>query len=328
MKKLMTVVLALAMIAMPLFAQGDSEGSSSAPKRWSLGTSSSGGNFYLVGGGIATILNNENPDRFVITSEETGGSSANLSMIESGDLEIGIAMASALYQGKTGKAAWTNGKPMENVRGLVPLYPSFMTMYALQKSGISSLEDLNGKIVGLGSKGAAMDSVFREAFAKIGLEPGSIFNDGHSATARAVSEGQVDAAVLFSFPPFSAISELEATRDLTFIPLTEEEQDFFTESYPFWTKATMPKGSYNGVTEDLRDITEWNFLVCSADLPEEDVYQIAKTIFENNPDLLNIHRSLQYCTPENEQFFNVPLHPGVVKYLQEVGVEVPDTLLP
>ena len=41
----------------------------SSPLRYSLGTSSSGGNFYLVGGGIATILNNSLPDYFVITSE-------------------------------------------------------------------------------------------------------------------------------------------------------------------------------------------------------------------------------------------------------------------
>jgi TRAP transporter TAXI family solute receptor len=328
MKKVVAAVLVLALIVMPVFAQGDKEKSSVAPSRWSLGTSSSGGNFYLVGGGIATLLNNENPKDFVITAEETGGSSANLAMIESGDLEIGIAMASALYQGATGNASWSNGKPMEKVRGLVPLYPSFMTMYTLEKSGITTLNDLNGHIVGLGSKGAAMDSVFREAFEKIGIVPSSIFNDGHGATASAVSEGQVDVAVLFSFPPFAAITELEATRDLNFIALSVEEQDYFTTNYPFWSKATMPKGSYNGVKEDLRDITEWNFLVCSADLSEEKVYTIAKTIFENNPSLLDIHRSLKYCTPENEQYFNVPLHPGVIKYLKEVGIEVSAKLIP
>ena len=33
----------------------------SAPERLSLGSGSSGGNFYLVGGGIATVLNNALP---------------------------------------------------------------------------------------------------------------------------------------------------------------------------------------------------------------------------------------------------------------------------
>ena len=181
----------------------------SSPLRYSLGTSSSGGNFYLVGGGIATILNNSLPDYFVITSEETGGSTANLTMIQNGEMEVGIAMTSSLAEAKEGTAEWTGG-PMDKVRGMVALYPSYMTMYALSSSGIKNISDFNGKIVGLGSKGAAMDSVLRTAFDKMGVKPASIYNDGHGATASAVADGQVDAAVLFSFPPFAAISELEA----------------------------------------------------------------------------------------------------------------------
>lgn len=94
----------------------------SSPLRYSLGTSSSGGNFYLVGGGIATILNNALPDYFVITSEETGGSTANLTMIQNGEMEVGIAMTSSLAEAKEGTAEWTGG-PMDKVRGMVALYP-------------------------------------------------------------------------------------------------------------------------------------------------------------------------------------------------------------
>ena len=194
-------------------AAGEGIEKPSSPLRYSLGTSSSGGNFYLVGGGIATILNNSLPDYFVITSEETGGSTANLTMIQNGEMEVGIAMTSSLAEAKEGTADWTGG-PMDKVRGMVALYPSYMTMYALSSSGIKTISDFNGKIVGLGSKGAAMDSVLRAAFDKMGVKPASIYNDGHGATASAVADGQVDAAVLFSFPPFAAISELEATQDL------------------------------------------------------------------------------------------------------------------
>lgn len=299
----------------------------SSPLRYSLGTSSSGGNFYLVGGGIATILNNALPDYFVITSEETGGSTANLTMIQNGEMEVGIAMTSSLAEAKEGTADWTGG-PMDKVRGMVALYPSYMTMYALSSSGIKTISDFNGKIVGLGSKGAAMDSVLRAAFDKMGVKPASIYNDGHGATASAVADGQVDAAVLFSFPPFAAISELEATQDLTFIGLTPEEQKQLTDMYPFYTAATMPAGSYKGATEDVRTVTEWNMLVCSSDVPEDYIYLMTKTLLENNPQLMEIHKSLEYCTAENILNYNVPLHAGTVRYLQEVGINVPDELIP
>ena len=301
-------------------AAGEGIEKPSSPLRYSLGTSSSGGNFYLVGGGIATILNNSLPDYFVITSEETGGSFASAR-------EGGIAMTSSLAEAKEGTAEWTGG-PMDKVRGMVALYPSYMTMYALSSSGIKNISDFNGKIVGLGSKGAAMDSVLRAAFDKMGVKPASIYNDGHGATASAVADGQVDAAVLFSFPPFAAISELEATQELNFIGLTPEEQKQLTDMYPFYTAATMPAGSYKGATEDVPTVTEWNMLVCSSEVPEDYIYLMTKTLLENNPQLMEIHKSLEYCTAENILNYNVPLHAGTVRYLQEVGIEVPDELIP
>lgn len=327
MKRLLIVVSVICLLAMPLIAQGGKEGTAAA-KRYSIGTSSSGGNFYLIGGGLATVLNNKLPGRFVFTSEETGGSTANLAMIEAVEAEVGFAMTSALYEGITGTGTWNKGKPMKKVLGLIPLYPSYMTMYTLANSSIRTLSDYNGKIVGLGSKGAAMDSVLRAAFDKMGLRPASIFNDGHGATATAVSQGQVDVAVLFSYPPFAAITELEATKTLRFIGLTKEEQAFLSKEYPFYSPSVMPKGSYAGVTADVPTVSEWNMLVVSATLPEDEVYLIVKTLFESNAELLAVHKSLKYCTPENALAFNIPLHPGVIRYLKEKGIDVPKRLIP
>ena len=97
-------------------ATAQAGGKPSSPLRYSLGTSSSGGNYYLVGGGMATILNNELPEYFTITAEETGGSTANLTMIQNGDMEMGITMTSSLQEAKEGKEEWTGG-PMDKIRG-------------------------------------------------------------------------------------------------------------------------------------------------------------------------------------------------------------------
>ena len=187
MKKMLALVMALAMtFSMAAFGQAEEITPPKKPLRYSLGTSSSGGNFYLVGGGIATVLNNALPDFFVMTAEETGGSTANLTLIQNGEAEVGISMTSAIAEAVKGEADWTGGQ-MDKIRGMVALYPSYLTIYSLKSTGATKLTDLNGKIVGLGSKGAAMDSILREAFDKMGITPSSIFNDGHSATASAVA---------------------------------------------------------------------------------------------------------------------------------------------
>lgn len=299
-----------------------------SPVKYSFGSGSVGGNFYLIGGGISTAINNLLPEYFMITTETTGGSTANLTMLQNREAELGITMTSSLAEATEGKADWTGGKSMDKLRGMIPLYPSYMTIYALKSSGINSLSDLNGKVVGLGSKGAAMDSSLREVFKELGIEPKSIYNDGHAATASAVGDGTVDAAILFSYPPFASIAELEATKDLTFISMTEEEQEKIMGIYGFWSASEMPAGSYKGTPDPVKTVSEWNMLVTSSDVPEEYGYLLTKTLLENNKELTAVHESCKYATAENSLEFNIPLHAGTVRYLKEAGIQVPDSLLP
>lgn len=329
MKKSILLSFLVAALALPVMANGQSEGgaASGGTTRLTFGTGSSGGNFYVVGAGLANTINNLFPDKFIVTAEETGGGTANLSMIEAGEADFGITMASSLAQGLDGTAAWLkDGKKMENVRGLIPLYPSYLTIYALESSPIKTLADFKDRTVGFGSKGAAMDNIFREMLPKMGYAPKEVFNDSHAATATAVSQGQIDAALLFSLPPFPAIAELEASKNLRFIGLTQEEQDFMLKEHDFYTPADMPVGAYKGVKESYKTVTEWNLAVVSAKVPEDVVYTIVKGLFEHNDQLVQVYKGLTYAKPENCKAFNVKLHPGVVKYLDEIGVSVPAEL--
>ena len=328
MKKILALVLALIMALSVTAALAEEIPAPKSPLRYSAAGGSSGGNFYVVAAGVASYLNAQLPEYFNWTAEETGGGTANLVMIQNGEAEIGVAMASSIEEALLGEADWTHGVKMTNLRGLVPLYPSYLTIYSLASTGAKQLPDLNGKVVGLGSKGAAMDSVFRDAFPKMDITPASIFNDGHGATATAVGAGQVDVAVLFSLPPFAAITELEAGKDLSFVALTEEEQQFLCDNYSFYSPAIMPAGSYKGVAEDLTTVSEWNMMVTSVEVPEDYAYLITKTLLESDGALVEYYKGLSYMVAENMINFNCPLHAGTVRYLEEIGLEVPAELIP
>ena len=299
-----------------------------SPKKYSVAGGSIGGNFYLFGGGIASVLNKHLPQYFFFTSETTGGGSANLVMLQNDEAELGIAMASSMYESQRGVADWTRGKKMTNLRTAVALYPSWMTLYTLKSSGINTMKDLNGKIVGLGSKGMAMDSIFRQFFEDQGIVPKQIHNDGHGATATAMQNGIIDAALLFSYPPFAAISELESTKALNFVALTDKEESALMKKYDFYTKGEIPVGSYKAITKPVRTVTEWNMLVSSSEVPADYVYLITKTLCENVDDMIKIHGSAKYITIQNTLNSNIPLHEGTVRYMREKGIKVPDKLLP
>jgi TRAP transporter TAXI family solute receptor len=331
MKKLWLCLLGLLVAAASVYGGGASSASSSAssgPLKYSMASGSVGGNFYLMGGGIAQTINRHLPKEFLFTSETTGGGGANIGMLQKGEAELGIAMTSSLYEALAGEAKWTGGVKHDKIRGALALYPSWFTLYTLKSSGIKSLKDLNGRIVGVGSKGMAMDSIFRQFFEEQNIKPKQIHNDGHGATATALGNGVIDAALLFSYPPFAAIAELESTKDLAFVPLSPAEQKALTDKYSFYVADSMPAGSYKGATVDVPGVSEWNMLVTNVDVPADKVYLIVKTLCENQADMIAVHNSAKFMTAENTLNFNIPLHAGAVRYLKEKGIKVPARLIP
>ena len=64
------------------------------------------------------------------------------------------------------------------------------------------------------------------------------------------------------------------------------------------------------------------------DVPEEIAYQMAKLTAEHIEELKATHPSTaKYFDIENVvRVSPVPLHPGAIRYLEEIGVDVPDRL--
>jgi TRAP transporter TAXI family solute receptor len=341
-KKGLAILLAGLFVAGFAFAGGGGERSAAAPAasssggipippsplKYSMAGGSVGGNFYLMGGGLAQTINKHLPQYFLVTSETTGGGAANAGMIQNGEAEFGIVMTSSLFEAQQGEVKWTNGVKHDKLRGAAALYPSWITIYTLRSSGIKTLQDFNGRIVGLGSKGMAMDSIFRQFLEDQKIVPKQIHNDGHGATATALGNGIIDAALLFSYPPFAAIAELESTKDLYFVPLSAQEQKALTDKYSFYVADVMPAGSYKGTTQDVPGVSEWNMMVTSSDVPEDMVYLAVKALFENQADMIAVHPSAKFMTARNNLNFNIPLHAGAIRYMKEVGIDVPAQLIP
>ncbi len=63
------------------------------------------------------------------------------------------------------------------------------------------------------------------------------------------------------------------------------------------------------------------------DVPEEVVYLVTKTIYENLPFLNNIHKATKAMSLKDAiKGLPVPLHPGALKYYEEMGLNIPANL--
>ena len=72
-----------------------------------------------------------------------------------------------------------------------------------------------------------------------------------------------------------------------------------------------------------------NFALGRADLPSDLVYQLVKAAFENQPRLVKAHPAASETLPKNvDKNTFMPFHPGVVRYYREIGIKIPDELVP
>jgi len=66
----------------------------------------------------------------------------------------------------------------------------------------------------------------------------------------------------------------------------------------------------------------------NANVDEEHVYLLTKTMYENLPFLQAIHPATKVMAVETSMAgLPAPLHPGAARYYKEVGLDIPDHLV-
>jgi len=112
------------------------------------------------------------------------------------------------------------------------------------------------------------------------------------------------------------------------LEFTDDQLNTIRKNYPIWTREIIPAGTYPGQKTDIKTIAQPNLLVVREDVPEEVVYLVTKTIYENLPFLHNIHKATKAMSlKEAIKGLPVPLHPGALKYYREQGLDIPKELI-
>ncbi|QHS23694.1 TAXI family TRAP transporter solute-binding subunit [Virgibacillus sp. MSP4-1] len=105
-----------------------------------LGTGSSGGTYYPLGGEMATIWS-QNIDGVNVTATETGASVENLASIGQGNMDLGMTVHVPAQDAYNGEGEF-EGEPVENFAFIGHIYPEVMQIITREETGINSLEEL------------------------------------------------------------------------------------------------------------------------------------------------------------------------------------------
>jgi TRAP transporter TAXI family solute receptor len=283
-----------------------------------IATGGSSGAYFALGGAISNQLN-QKMEGVNSSVQSTGASAVNATLIGTKKAELAFAMNDVVSYAYTGTEVFKEKGKVENLRGVAALYPNFVQLITVEKTGIKEVADLKGKRVGVGAPGSGTEVNARQILKAYDMTYDDVKADylSYAEAIEQMKNGAVDAAFLTSGLPNSTIMDLSTTQDVRIIPIRKEAVEKLAADYPFYASEVIPAGTYDN-EEDVETAAVQTLLVTREDLSEELVYNITKTIFENLDSLRETHSAANSISIDSVlKGMPIPLHPGAEKYFNE-----------
>ncbi len=301
-----------------------------AGKRYySLGAGPPLGSWYIVAAGLTSHANEYLTDIKVIT-EVTGGAFENYRLLKRGELDFAESKCDLIMDDVQEKKY--GGDAQEKIKLFLNSWMIDCHKFIVKKdSPIRSIKEFKGKRFAMGPHASSSRvMVIRALKTLYGYEPDKdykAFSWNFMDGLRGLQDGTVDIAFDPSPNPSARILDLQTKIDIRFIPYTEEQVSRFQKAWPgrVW-RSDIPKGTYKGQDEAVVSMGEPTIFIVSPDVPKDDAYEIFKALFTDldkrnafHPQAKNWNMDATLTIGAELAKFGVTFHPGVKKYLQEIG---------
>lgn len=309
--------------------EGENADTSGSSVTLSIGTSPNGSAFNTTATGVASVAS-ENSNMNV-SVKPFAGPAAWMPMLNHGDLAMGLISYTEAKWAKEG----TNGyETNENLRSLVRgNFTTTIGAVVREDSDIQTVSDLEGKRIASDYAGNLVVMKLLESLLAANEMSWDDVNKVPVPSAvagiEALQNGRVDAAFGLG-PTTSFVVEADnavGLRPLDFVDIDPDELDSLDPSVKEEFTSRIAGSRFKVLNEGyLKEDTIGGqyplMLAVSAEVSEDDAYNMVKTLWENYDKLHPIFSWLEGWTPE--QMFDpnpiVPYHSGVVKFFEEQGV--------
>lgn len=293
-----------------------------------IGTGELMGRYYPTGGQIAKFVNKKQKIYgFRCNIKSTSGSVYNVNAIMADDIEFGIVQSDRQYEAFNGLAEWKDKGPQKDLRAMFSLYTESVTLVANDASGIKTIRDLKGKSVNIGKIGSGGRQNAIDALNAAGIDwrtdimaQGWNTFDGPSLLLK----DEIDAFFHTVGHPSTIITVATVgVKEVRFIPIDNIER--LLSKNPYYVKSFIPRKLYPGAV-NVKDVETFGVkatFVTSAKIPDGVVYAITKEVFENLESFKKLHPTYNMLTKDSmlKDGLSAPIHPGALKYYQEVGIQ-------
>jgi TRAP transporter TAXI family solute receptor len=284
-----------------------------------LGTATPGGGFPVYGDAVAGTLNEVDPSLGVVT-RNTKGSTENVPLLETGQLDLALVQGEVAYEALHGV-----GRAPADLKIFAAMYSTPGMFVVRGDSPARGIGDLRGQPVVFGARGSGLVILARYVLDGLGLDQASdfepIYLDRAGDGPAMVLDGR--AAALWGggigWPGFTAVT----TAGGRLLPPDADGVRRIQARHAFLKALTVPAGAYPGQREPIVSVGSWSFIMARPKLDDQLVYRLARALHAGAAALAARLRQAAETTAANTAAAaprRDQLHSGVRRLLDELGL--------
>lgn len=265
--------------------------------------------------------------------QSTAGAYNVAAVNEGKEMQVTLTTAQNQYSAYNGLEPYK--QPLKNLR-LIGTQEQMITQIVVpQKSDIKNIGQLKNKRINLG-KLASTDRILMESLLKaygmslddVKAAGGELMALGWEDAANMMQDGHIDCIGTFG-GLMPSIVNLIVQPGVRFLSMDKAhiKKLLADPSMKGFVKATMQPNTYDHQDYPVNTVAVPTTILCNANLSEDIVYIITKTIYESGyqtePFAATAAKGWpKICNPNDlPKVANIPLHPGTMKYLKEKGIK-------
>ncbi|WP_417725272.1 TAXI family TRAP transporter solute-binding subunit [Salipiger sp.] len=298
-------------------------GTAGAQESFVQGASGSGHTTFQIMTGWAGVINREVPE-VSVTVQASGASVPTTQLVQQGRIQAGPAGNTAPYEAVRSIGEFEGQPEADKIRTWMPIYVYGAQLVVPADSDIENWSDLDGKRVGVGSVGSVGEQTNRAILEAIGVGYDRIdeYQIPHAEMVEGFKNGTLDAVIETTGIPTAGVLELESSREVRIVGLTEDQIATVDASSDLLSGGIIPAESYQSIDADVPIIVGYTINIINSDVGDDLVYKMTKAVWENLDELADVHPSQKYLTPDWIEAALIPiapLHPGAERYYREQG---------
>lgn len=228
-----------------VFLLGYSSSSFAQGFEWNMMTGGKKGTYIQIGYDVAKIAETYGLELNVIPSK---GSIENIEAVRHRKLtQFGIVQSDVLSFLRSFRSTDAAMRDIvDNTRIVFPLYNE--EVHILARTGVNTLDDLNGARVGVGGKGSGTNLTASFILSTAGIVPGERVNLSAVDALRELENGSLDAFFYVAGVPASLFTELRKTKSYSLLPITDPKL------LAYYDPVTITNKDYGWLQESVKSI--------------------------------------------------------------------------